>query len=350
MMKKMLAVLLSLALTLGLAACAAGNPPADSSAPPQASAGDDSSEPVHLLSSPMTFKVATSQSATGIWVPMMEKAYEKITQLTHGDLQFVIYPNSELGSNIDCVEQILAGAPMILGCGFDTLTDYSDKFAVASAPYVFQDSSEVFTLAQSDWWPAANAELEQEANIKVFAVGSLGYRHFISTKPIRSVSDIPTMVVRMGSALNRDWITVMGGAPTSSTWADNYASLESGIFDACEATLDLLWTSSLYEVCDYLTLSGHSINPNISIMNEDTWNTIPAEYQQIITEVMEQAMADMYDEVVASEQSFIDQFKEKGVEIIQVDKAEFAAYTGDLLKLEKMDDSILEEINQILGH
>lgn len=33
-----------------------------------------------------------------------------------------------------------------------------------------------------------------------------------------------------------------------------------------------------------------------------------------------------------------------------MDKAEFAAYTGDLLKLEKMDDSILEEINQILGH
>ena len=54
--------------------------------------------------------------------------------------------------------------------------------------------------------------------------------------------------------------------------------------------------------------------------------------------------------MVATEQSYIDQFKEKGVEIIEVDKSEFAAYTDDLLKFEGMDDSILDEVNKALGH
>lgn len=340
-MKKTFALILALVMLLSLAACGGSAAP---------SAEPSASEEIHLLDKPLTFKVATSQSATGIWVTNMEKAYAEITERTNGDLLFEMYPNNELGSNIDCVEQILAGAPIILGCGFDTMTDYSDKFAVASAPYVFQDSSEVFTLAQSDWWPKATDELESSAGIKIFAVGSLGYRHFISTKPIRSVADIPTMIVRMGSALNRDWISVMGGAPVSSTWSDNYSSMEQGIFDACEAPLDLLWTSSLYEVCDYLTLSGHSINPNISIVSHDNWAKIPAEYQDIITEVMNRTMADIYDEVVASEQSFLDQFKEAGVEIIEVDKAEFASYTDKLLEFENMDSAILNEINGVLGH
>ncbi|MCC8059301.1 MAG: TRAP transporter substrate-binding protein DctP [Clostridiales bacterium] len=358
-MKKVLALVLALCMSVSLCACGTKETAKETSnevveTTKQAEnnmpeSKEDSEEIVHLLDSPMTIKVATTQSATGIWVTNMEKAYAKITELTNGDLQFEIYPSSELGSNIDCVEQILAGAPMILGCGFDTMTDYSDKLAVASSPYVFQDSSEVFDLAATDWWTETTNELAGSAGIKIFAVGTLGYRHFISTKAIRSVSDIPTMIVRMGSALMLDWITVMGGSPTSSTWSDNYTSMDQGIFDACEATLDLLWSSSLYEVCDYLTLSGHSINPNISIMSTELWDSIPTDYQQTINEVMIETMDNMYDDVISSEQSYIDQFKEAGVEIIEVDKSEFAEYTDDLLEYEGMDGSILEGINTALG-
>ena len=102
------------------------------------------------------------------------------------------------------------------------------------------------------------------------------------------------------------------------------------MFDACEATLDLLWSSSLYEVCDYLCLTGHSVNPNISIMSAENWNAIPAEYQQIITEVMEKTMAAIYDETVANESTIIENFKSKGVEVIDgIDKSKFAPYTAD---------------------
>lgn len=347
-MKKLLAITLALAIVLSLCACGnAGK--AEAPAVPAASAKIAETGAEHLLSSPMSFKVATTQASNGLWVEYMTEAYAEITERTNGDLQFQIFPDSELGKNDDCVEQILAGAPIILGCGFDTMTNHSDKLAVASCPYVFQDMSEVFDLVKTDWWDTTVAELAENENLQIFAVGTLGYRHFISSKAINTPDDIKTMIVRMGSDLMRNWITAMGGSPASGAWADNYSNIQSGVFNACEATLDLLWSSSLYEVCDYLTLSGHSINPNISIMSAENWNKIPAEYQQIIIEVMEETMQKIYDETVANEEAIIQNFKDKGVEVIEVDKSVFAPYTADLLKIQGYDTALLDDVNAALG-
>ena len=344
-MKKIIALLTALVLVFSLCACGTAETPAAA----ESTAASADAAPAKLMDSPMTFKVATTQSSSGLWVKYMTEAYKEITERTNGDLNFEIYPDSELGSNKDVVEQILAGAPIILGCGFDTMSDYSGKLAVASCPYVFQDMSEVFTIADTDWWTTTTQELADSSNIQIFAVGTLGYRHFISSKPITSPDDIKTMIVRMGSDLMRNWISVMGGTPASGAWADNYSNIQTGVFDACEATLDLLWSSSLYEVCDYLTLSGHSINPNISIMTADNWNKIPAEYQAIITEVMTDTMSKIYDETVANESTIIDNFKAQGVEVIEVDKTQFAPYTADLLKVQGYDTAILDAVNAALG-
>ena len=98
-----------------------------------------------------------------------------------------------------------------------------------------------------------------------------------------------------------------------------------------------------------MSLSGHSINPNISIMSAENWNKIPAEYQAIMKEVMGKTMAGIYDETVANEATIVQNFKDKGVEVLDVDKAAFAPFTADLLKIQGLDTSILDGVNAALG-
>ena len=247
-MKKFFALILALAMVLSLAACGAKAPEAPAPEAPAAPAApaetpaEAPAAPVHLLDKPMTFKVATTQASNGLWVKYMTEAYAEITERTNGDLVFEIYPDSELGKNDDCVEQILAGAPMILGCGFDTMTNFSDKLAVASSPYVFQDMSEVFDLVKTDWWDTTVAELADSANLQIFAVGTLGYRHFISSEPIREPADIEKLIVRMGSDLMRNWIAAIGGSPASGAWADNYSNIQTTL-------AKLLWTCCGAPLC-----------------------------------------------------------------------------------------------------
>ena len=348
-MKKLFALFLALAMVLSLVACGGAAAPAATEAPAAAEApaaeAPAAEEPVHLLDKPMTFKVATTQASNGLWVKYMTAAYEEITELTNGDLVFEIYPDSELGKNDDCVEQILAGAPMILGCGFDTMTNFSDKLAVASSPYVFQDMSEVFTLVETDWWDTTVAELADSANLQIFAVGTLGYRHFISTFEINSAADCAGHIMRMGpSGAAQGFITVMNGTPTTSAWADNYSLLQTGVIDSCEAPLSLLLSSSLGEVCDYLALSGHFVNPFSLTMNPMYWEQISAADQAIVKETLAAACVEMADQAMEMEAEFVQAFKDQGVTVTEPDKASFGAVVPELFKLLELEPSIYDDI------
>lgn len=338
-MKKIPALLLAVLMTLGMAACSSSDPatPSSTSAAPAATTKAPAGET-------FTFKVTFASSADTVFGKKISEAYKKVAERSDGTLNFEIYPSSQLGSTAETLEQMLSGMPVIACLGFDNTGDYVPELGVASAPYVFQDAADVFKLVKTDWMAGVEKKMH-EKNFAPLAYGSLGYRHFIGTKPIRKASDITGMIVRMGnSSLAQNFITVMGGSPTTSSWADNYASLQQGIFDACEASLDLLYTSSLYEVCDYLTLSGHFVTPTILTMNTDYWNKLSADQQKIIREELQGAMRTIYDEMAAAEETNVQKFKDKGVEIIEVDKSEFASYVPELLKKLNLNTAVYDDI------
>lgn len=344
---KVLSLILALCMALSLAACgsSAAETPSTTAAPATDTAETTAAAQTTVrLDEPIQFNVTTSNALDSAFCVNLQKAYDAITERTNGDLTFVIYPSSQLGSTTETLEQMRAGAPIICSLGFDNIGDYVPKMQIASAPYVFNDTSEVQILGASDWMK----EVEQDmyaAGFAPLAYGSLGYRHFISSKPIEDASSIKGMIVRMGnSSLAQNFITVMGGNPTTSSWNDNYSSIQQGIFDACEASAELLYNSSLYEVCDYLTLSGHFVTPTVLTMNTIWWDKLPEEYQQIMREELTKGMANILADMTEAEAGIIEKFKEAGVTVIETDKSTFAAYVPELLEKLGLDSAEYDNI------
>ena len=242
------------------------------------------------------------------------------------------------------LEQQVAGAPLICSMGFDNLGDTVPDFAPASFPYVFNSLYEVQALAKSEW--IANIEKQLvEKSIQPLCYGAIGYRHFISTFEINSAADCAGHIMRMGpSGAAQGFITVMNGTPTTSTWADNYSLLQTGVIDSCEAPLSLLLSSSLGEVCDYLALSGHFVNPFSLTMNPMYWDMISAEDQAIVKDTLAAACVEMADQAMAMEAEFVEQFKAQGVTVTEPDKASFGAVVPALFELLELDPSIYDDI------
>lgn len=341
---KSISLVLTLCMMLTLAAC--NSEPAKETAAPAAdnTAAAVETEAAPKLEEPIQFNVTTSNALDSAFCVNLQKAYDAITERTNGDLTFVIYPSSQLGSTTETLEQMRAGAPIICSLGFDNIGDYVPKMQIASAPYVFKDTTEVQILGASDWMK----EVEQDmyaAGFAPLAYGSLGYRHFISSKPIYDASSIKGMIVRMGnSSLAQNFITVMGGNPTTSSWNDNYSSIQQGIFDACEASAELLYKSSLYEVCDYLTLSGHFVTPTVLTMNTIWWDKLPEEYQQIVREELTKGMANILADMTEAEAGIIENFKAAGTTVIETDKSTFSAYVPKLLEKLNLDAAEYDNI------
>ena len=347
-MKRLFALLMAMVMVFGLVACGGKTEaPAETKAP-EAAAPAETEAAVVTEAAPaveaLTFKVAYAETEDSIFGQVINAAFADITEKTEGRLVFEIYPGNQLGSITDVLEQQVAGAPLICSMGFDNLGDTVPDFAPASFPYVFNDLYEVQALAKSDW--IANIEQQLVAkDIQPLCYGAIGYRHFISTFEINTAADCAGHIMRMGpSGAAQGFITVMNGTPTTSTWADNYSLLQTGVIESCEAPLSLLLSSSLGEVCDYLALSGHFVNPFSLTMNPIFWNQISAEDQAIVKDTLAAACVEMADQAMEMEAEFVEQFKAQGVTVTEPDKATFGAVVPKLFELLELDPSIYDDI------
>ena len=344
-MKKLFALLLAMVMIFGLVACGGNAAPAATEAPKaEAPAATEAPKAEAPAAEALTFKVSYAETEDSIFGQVINAAFAEITEKTEGRLVFEIYPANQLGSITDMLEQQVAGAPLICSMGFDNLGDTVPDFAPASFPYVFNSLYEVQALAKSEW--IANIEKQLvEKSIQPLCYGAIGYRHFISTFEINSAADCAGHIMRMGpSGAAQGFITVMNGTPTTSTWADNYSLLQTGVIDSCEAPLSLLLSSSLGEVCDYLALSGHFVNPFSLTMNPMYWDMISAEDQAIVKDTLAAACVEMADQAMEMEAEFVQQFKDQGVTVTEPDKASFGAVVPTLFELLELEPSIYDDI------
>lgn len=350
-MKKIIAALLALVMVLALCACGSTAAPAATAASAAATAAPAAATEAPAAATaeavtyePLALKYACSEGGASAMVTNLTAAFQKITDYTGGAYTFEIFPDNQLGSITDVLESVNSGAPIIEAVGFDQLGDIVSDFAPAAFPYVFQDIYEVYDLTQSDWMKNIQTEISA-TGISAIAFGANGYRHFISTKPIYDASSIKGMIIRMGpSSAAQGFIKVMGGTPTTSTWGDNYSLLQTGTFDACEANLEALWNGSFYEVCDYLSLTGHFVTPCSLVISNDIWDKIPAEAQAYIMQTLSDALRAATDAAMEKEAGYIQQFKDAGVTVIEPDKSTFAAYVPALFTELGLDPAIYDQI------
>lgn len=347
-MKRVLALLLALVMVFALTACGKAEAPAAApaaEAPAAAAPAAEAEEPAKLMAEPMTFKVSFAEDANNILVIECQKAFDEITEATNGYLLFELFPSNALGSIPDVAEQMTLGAPIIHSFGMDGLAEYCSSFTPLSSVFTFQSYDEFFALMETDYWAGLMDELRESANFYVISAGATGWRSFISSKPIRSAADINGMNIRMGpSEMPQTFIKLLGGSPFTSTWADNYTNIQTGIYDACEGPLSLIYSSSLYEVGKYLTLSEHLLNAPMLTVSGTYWDMIPAEYQAIVTEKLDAAFACLLEQQKVDDASWAQKFEEAGCEVIVPDKSTFSAVAPDLLEALGFDPAIYNDI------
>ena len=107
---------------------------------------------------------------------------------------------------------------------------------------------------------------------------------FFSKEAMPTAADFQGRKIRTHSASMTDFIRGMGGEPVELGIGEIYTALQIGTVDATVTTALLGVTGSLYEVADYMAgpLIGFGYTNNV--INQDVWDKMPADLQQIMTE------------------------------------------------------------------
>lgn len=314
-MKKVVCLILALAMVFALVACTAEEQAAVEQAVVQAvqqAAGG----------SVKTMKIAgtMSQSETDGEYMGTKKFAELVEEYTNGSIKCEIYPSSQLGGQTEFSEGVMNGSieACVLGPSYFGVIDPFMYFL--EMPYLFENLDHARAL-----WETENDALkeirEHEAKLGLVQVGTL-YRSpriwCTNVRPVKSIADNAGVKMRTPeSAVSTATVTAMGANPVTVAWSEVYTGLQSGLTDGVENAITEIYNNNMHEVVKYCTETNHMLNSQGILVSKAWYDALTAEEQEAITKAGLAATQWRAEQLNSEVENCWKAFEEKGIDIIR---------------------------------
>lgn len=268
-MKKLaaLAIVLSLAVT-SLMGCAQAGPKTSTDA---------------TTENPMILTLAhgLSESHT-VHIAMTEFA-QKVEERTDGRIKVNIFPNGQLGSENENMEQLMAGVISMTKVSAPGLATYNESYHGFGLPYIFDDTNDFYHVMDSPQMQDFFLSSEDDGFVALTYYTSGARSFYTKDKPIRTPEDLRGLKIRVQDMKSQtDMMKALGGIPVAMAYGDVYTSLQTGIIDGTENNETALTTGKHGEVCKVYSNDQHAMIPDVIVMSAKVWANISPEDQEII--------------------------------------------------------------------
>lgn len=320
-MKKFAAIALAASMVLGLSGCG--------------SSGSAQTSDTATAENPMVLTLAhgLSESHT-VHIAMTEFA-EKVEERTDGRIKVEIYPNGQLGSENENMEQLMAGVISMTKVSAPGLATYNEAYHTFGLPYIFDDTEDFYHKMDSQEMRDFFLSTEEDGFVTITYYTSGARSFYTKDTPIRTPEDLKGLKIRVQDMQSQtDMLEALGGTPVAMAYGDVYTSLQTGIIDGTENNETALTTGKHGELCKVFSMDQHAMIPDVLVMGADVWNSIAPEDQQIILEAAYESTDSHKVAWDAAIEEAIEEAKtEMGVTFIEdVDKEAFREATADMIQ------------------
>ena len=143
-MKKIAMLLLSVLMATSIAACGAKDTPAETPNPETGSG--TVSEPVEKKKINVTTKFVDDEQTAMSLV----KVVKAINERSNGSLELNLFTGGTLPIGKDAMEQVAAGADVILVDGVNFLGDYVPDYNAVTGPFLYTTFDQYFAMTKTD--------------------------------------------------------------------------------------------------------------------------------------------------------------------------------------------------------
>jgi len=271
------------------------------------------------------------------------KFAELMKERTGGAITVHVFPANQLGSEKDMLEQVRNGVIHISLTGPSMLAQFKGwgPIGVLSMPYVLKGNTEdelnpkLIKLARGPLMAELNERAAAESGIRILDMGWwYGERHLTSkTKQVVKPDDVKGLKIRtMDSPVAKAALASLGAATTPMAVAELYTALQLGVVEGQENPLNTIYSHKFYEVQKYVALTGHMAMNLVLVINDKFYQGLSPELRAIFVKSMQDAGDFQSDIQIGMNKKNMQDLKDKGMIITQVNKAEFAERTKDAWK------------------
>ena len=259
----------------------------------------------------------------------------KLKELSKGTMLVDQYPGAQLGQEPQLLQLVKAGDIDFAIISSANTATISPQAGVMSLHFLFRNADHVVkSLADQKVIDAIKAMIEETTQgLHVIATGSQGVRNIYSKKEIHNVGDLKGLKIRVQATATEDAIFPAYGAQTvHMPFGSVYTSLQTGVVEAAENSINVYLVNKHYEVAPVLSITEHEANNALVFVSDKLWQSLSAEQKQWVTTAAAEISAKEPARAFELEKAAATKLKSLGVKIVDdVDKKSLTAIADPYL-------------------
>lgn len=285
--------------------------------------------------------VGSGHPESAVWIStmknyMLTEISKRVAERTDHEIEWTEAFGSSVCKLGECLEAVEAGLLDMaqIQTPFDPAKLQAHNFAYF-VPFGLTDpvmGSEAFWQVYENV-PELKSMLTDNYNQTFIAVGTIGDYGLSTTFPWETVAELEGQKIAAAGP-NLPWLEGTGTVPVQTTLNEAYTSLQTGVYEGWIMFVDALVSFKLIEVAKHFADLGFGVIPTPLItINNDTFNELPPEVQEIFIEVGRDWNKHNGEAIAAAAVRSIEAMKEAGVTIVEVDDAQRAVWAEGLQNL-----------------
>jgi len=249
-----------------------------------------------------------------------EKFATLAKEYSGGRIEVQIAPSAQLGNDAAMITALRTGALDISVNSLGPTAAVVPEYAAWGLPFLFTSSAQALALLDGALGDELSS-LSEKKGLIVLGYWDNGLRHVTNSKhPIRTLADFKGLKMRVPpDAVLVDTMQALGAQAQQIKFSELYVALQQGVVDGQENPPANIYTSKLYEVQKYLTLSGHTFQMNPFLMSKRRWDKLSQADKDALVKAGREATLYQREIFQQANDKMLAEIESKGVHIDKID-------------------------------
>lgn len=252
-----------------------------------------------------------------------------VRERTEGRVSIDVGGSAQFGEDAEALTNMRLGTLAFSANSQGTSSAVVPELALLGLPFLFEDLPQAWRVMDGPIGEKLKTAAEAQGLI-ILAFWDNGIRQTSNNvKPINKPEDLAGLKIRTPpDPMTVDIFEALGASPTPLAFSELYIALQQGVVDGQENPLINVFSSKLYEVQKYISLTGHKYEATFLIASKTIWDTFSPEDQKIIQAAALEAGEFNRQRSLDDEAKLRETIEEAGVVFNEVDAAPFREATA----------------------
>lgn len=283
------------------------------------------------------------------WHKASLKFKELVEANSDGRIKVTIYPNNQLGSEIEVIQSILTNGGCDITYTGESMQTYAEELGIIGMPYAITSDEHMQAVLEGEVGKQLE-DLMLQSGMRCLGYFTRRPRNITSNKEIKTPDDLKGFIIRTPqSPMTVAAFEAMGAKPTPMAFGEVFTSLQQGVIDGQENPLAMIKSGAFSEVQKYVNVTEHLRGWVYIAMGEEKFQSLPSDLQQVVLDAGKEMQTYEHELFLEEEKQLEQELKDAGMTFVEVDQAPFAekALEGVLPVLTDKQKALYEEIKAL---